>query len=144
LILQDNEFSCGAVALANCLETVGADYSATALAKMCRTSPTHGTDEKDVIKALVKLEHPCRELAESHPGFALVTLRGFVAQGASAMLAVDADTHWISVVGMCGTRFIVHDPAQGVTSYSDHELVARWRKSKAKLAFYGIVMLGRK
>lgn len=143
-ILQSDTFTCGPVALHAVLETVGATYSVTTLARMCKTSPIHGTSEQAVIKTLCSLEHPCREIEEAHPGFALVTLRGYVSQGAAALLASDADSHWIAVVGMSGVRFIVHDPATGTESYSDKDLITRWRKERSKRPFYGIVALSRR
>ncbi len=141
--LQDNEWGCGAFALANAMEALGADYAAETLAVMAKTSATHGTDEKNVVRACITLGHPVREIEENHPGFALLTLRGHVMNGAAAMLAVDEDTHWVSVIGVCGHRFIVHDPAAGTFSYSDKELIPRWQKSRAKLPFYAVVILPR-
>jgi ABC-type bacteriocin/lantibiotic exporter with double-glycine peptidase domain len=143
-VLQADTFTCGAVALHAVLDTLGASYSVATLARMCKTSPIHGTSEEAVMKTLGTLDHPYREIEESHPGFALVTLRGFVAQGAAALLAADADTHWIAVVGMSGARFIVHDPATGTESYSDKDLITRWRKEKSKLPYYGVCVLGRR
>ncbi len=144
MILQSDEFSCGAVAVVNAMEAIGVDYAVEAMAKMCRTSPVHGTSEKDIIKALVTLEHPVREIGESSTGFALVILRGYLAGGASAILAVDQDSHWIAAIGLCGNRFIIHDSACGTSSMSDTELLARWRKERAKMPFYGIAIQPRR
>lgn len=143
LVLQDNEFSCGAVALANAFNALGYSYAVGALAKMAGTSPTNGTSEEGVLRACAKLEHPCRVIEESHPGFALVTLRGFIVQGTAALLASDADTHWLAVIGVSGGRFLVHDPAAGTYSYNDTQLLERWRKSRSKAPFWGICIMGR-
>lgn len=143
LVLQDTEYSCGAVALANALNVLGYSYAVGALARMCGTSPTNGTSEEAVLKTCAKLEHPCRVIDEAHPGFAIVTLRGFVVQGAVALLVVDSDTHWLTVIGVSGNRLIVHDPAAGTFSYDDTQLIERWRKGRAKRPFYGVCILGR-
>lgn len=143
LLLQSDAYSCGAFALHSVFETLGYDYDVATLGRVAKTNPVDGTDEKNVIKACIHLEHPVREIEESHPGFALVTLRGFLLGGAAAMLAVDQDSHWIAVIGVCGHRFIVHDPAAGTFSYSDKELIPRWQKARAKLPFYAVVILPR-
>lgn len=141
--LQDDKFSCGAVALYNGLEAAGIDSpNVPELARLAGTSPVKGTNTSGVCKALRNLSITYEKLKTKDQFLAYCTLVGCLVNGSPVLLAVDDDTHWVTAVGYLGSRVLIADSADGevIVSLERGELLARWGGT----GYYEGVVIGRR
>ncbi len=143
--LQDNPSSCGPAALCNALEPIGIRIPSETAHKLTGCTGTKGTSERGIIRAIRSLGHRANVIKESDAGVALVALRGYLFHGVPVILVVDSGSHWVSAVGVLGSRVCVVDSADGgVTSCLETDaLVGRWEWVGEKRPFYGIAVIGR-
>jgi hypothetical protein len=128
--LQDDKFSCGAVALYNALEAAGVDSPAVPeLRRLASTSPVKGTSTAGICKALRNLSITHAKLKTKDEFVAYSALLGCLSAGSPVLLAVDDDTHWVTAVGLLGSRVLVADSADGevIVSLERGEVLDRWR-----------------
>jgi hypothetical protein len=57
---------------------------------------------------------------------------------------VDASEHWVTVIGLCGKRFVLFDPSRnaGIEVHSADTLAERWKDDED--GYYGLAVSVRK
>lgn len=128
LRLQDDAWNCGPVAGEAVLAAIGLRTSHLALAALAKSTPTRGTTPTGMQRALGKAGACVSVLHLPTVGMACAwnALVGAVAGGSAALALVDQDTHWTAVIGSCGSRVVVFDPARGPLVYDRAGWLERW------------------
>lgn len=127
--LQDNKYSCGAVALCNALEAANIESPAVdAMMKLARTSPEKGTTTKGMARALESLSITYEKVRTKDSFAAYSVLVACLSFGSPVLMAVDNDTHWVVAVGVLGSRILLVDSADGavVQSLNRQQVLDRW------------------
>ncbi len=125
---QPNEWTCGPFALKHAMVTLGRAADANAIAQTARTHWWGGTNEIRLARAARSMD--CDLVlerssdAEDARKRLVRHLRGHV----PVLLCVDQWSHWITVVGVEGRRFLVIDSEQDpvLTIHTWPQLRARW------------------
>jgi len=141
--LQSSAANCGPTALTNAACAMGKRLSLEECEKICRTTATDGTSPRKLKNGAGRLGfEDIIEFRDGAEDIALLRLRDFVGNGSAVLITVDADTHWVAVVGLIGDRFLVADSADNelVLSYSAGEMLQRWRNPESKKCYYGMVI----
>ncbi len=138
---QAKSYWCGVAAIANALECLGIRRSQREVERICHVSPDAGTDETEMKRALLANGVEVDEWPggiSSPVSLHIQWLYEHVTDVGPAILCVDDDSHWVTVIGTCGDSFIVFDPArnQGVEVHDAASLAARWVNSDG--VYYGI------
>lgn len=137
---QSKVYSCGTAAICNALECVGiTKYTQGAIRNLCYTSPSDGTSEVEVIRALLAVGVDVDEFQVDDRDSAIMWLIETLTFRGPAILCVDNESHWVTVIGRVGPNFAVYDPSlgAGVHVYTPKGLATRWRAS-TKPHYYGI------
>ena len=135
---QSHKSTCGPAALHNALEALGTDRSEDELSSMCGTT-TDGTSEKGIKRACKALAVSCTTISERKFIFARLLLFEAITTMYTAIISVDKGEHWVAVVGLSGSRFIIVDSA-------DNNLVLFWDYGKLEEKwsgagnYYGIIL----
>lgn len=146
--LQSAQNGCGPATVANVMRAYGHEVTeemvsrkASALAAINEENPALGTVESQIKRCLTALKVPNYEFTCHSPGVAVAALRGYLAAGSSALLAVDDDSHWLAVLATAGERFSVVDSADTELNvyYTGEALAERWGSNSDPPCFYGIV-----
>lgn len=132
---QETKSSCGAAAIRNVLKCLGKNVGEHRIRQLAGTDED-GTTEAGVMDALDKLGYTSEVYEHEKVGDAKVTLTRCLKAGMPLIVAVDQDTHWATVVGMCGNRYVVVDSERtvknkkenGVHALDTRGLLRRWRK----------------
>lgn len=77
-------------------------------------------------------------------------VRSSLSSGHALVVCVDSYSHWVAIIGLCGDRVLVADPARtqsnkqenGIHSLGRNDLLRRWM-NKSRGEYYGIA-IGRK
>jgi hypothetical protein len=153
--LQSSEAACGPNSVSNAAKALGLSVSesdvSTWLDKVRRRDnpAAEGTTEDLLLRSMTegapkKLRLRARAFMVHDRAVALGALRGFLEDGAVAVLAVDGDTHWVAAVGRNGGRFLVADGGDSTGEvtlvYSAEQLAARWETAGNPSTYFGIVM----
>jgi ABC-type bacteriocin/lantibiotic exporter with double-glycine peptidase domain len=136
---QSKSYWCGLASIANALEVLGIRRSQKELDRLCHVSAAAGTDEVEMKRALLaQRDVAIDEWNSNMVNQAMTWLEEHLMNRGPAILCVDDDDHWITVIGMCDESFIVFDPSrnQGVEVHNDYSLAARWVNSDG--VYYGI------
>jgi ABC-type bacteriocin/lantibiotic exporter with double-glycine peptidase domain len=147
--IQELEYSCGAAAIRNALCCFGKLFTEEQIRQAAGTHE-NGTDEDGVVSALKFLGFSSEQFETKKNEIARRKLLENLDDGSPVMLAVDRDTHWLSVVGRIGDRFLIFDSQQeprnlrenGVQVLTFRGLLRRWKKKNG--AMYGIVIQKKK
>lgn len=136
---QSRKFSCGPTALHNALEAMGIHRSEDELAGLAGTT-TDGTSEVGLKKAADAMGVLAGTISEKRFEVARLKLFEHVYRQGTAILCVDDYSHWVTVVGLSGHRFIVIDSADNnlVLFMDDDKLEDRWTGSGN---YYGVLLL---
>ena len=144
MILQSDQFSCGAASLVNALRAIGQSLNIKAAARLAGTHPVNGTTDAGLLRALRNLGfHPQQLSVLDDFHQAIAALRGRLMMGDPVLLSVDNDEHWVVAIGIIGQRVIVVDSASGdLTLVVDAStLKSRWMIHHKSHDFYtGIVI----
>ena len=137
---QSRKYSCGPAALANALEALGIRRSESELAELCKTT-VEGTSEMGLRRALLTLNIQFQALSERRFDVARLRLFECLYKQGSAVLCVANSSHWVSIVGVSGKRFIVVDSAVDdlLLFWSVEELENEWTSNSN---YYGLLIYG--
>lgn len=129
---------CGIASIANALEVLGIRRTQREIAKLCDVNEAAGTNETEMYRALLAngIAVDPWQSSEWYP--ATAWLHDHVIARGPAILCVDDDEHWVTVIGWCAGRWVVFDPSRntGVETHDDASLCARWVNSDG--IYYGI------
>jgi hypothetical protein len=140
--------SCGPSTVANVLRAYGYETTEEQVYRKVKQAtaanepdPMTGTIEGQLKKCLTAMKVPFEECNAHGPLLALSALHGQIQTGASAILAVDNDSHWLCVLAISGTRFSVVDSADPELNlfYTGEELARRWGNPGDPPTYYWIL-----
>lgn len=140
--MQSSQANCGPTALYNAGCALGKKLSLEECEKACKTDATKGTPTKQLISGARALGFQIvGEVKERRDDIAPLILRNSL-QGQCAIIVVDADSHWVAVVGTNGPRYLIADSAENelVLSYSEGELLQRWQNPGARKGYYALLV----
>jgi hypothetical protein len=125
---QPNEWTCGPFALKHAMVTLGRAVEAGAIAQTARTHWWSGTDEIRLARAARTLDCDLVLERSSDAETARKRLQKNLREQVPVLLCVDRWSHWITVVGVEGRRFVVIDSAKDpvLQIYTWPQLRARW------------------
>lgn len=148
--LQKRGYSCGPAALRAVLYVYGRSFSEAGVRRWAGTTP-EGTDEDGIKKAIAHYGFRQREHQTSSIRDATNWIKGNLRKGNPMLLCVDAEAHWIAVVGMLGKKIMVFDPAKkkngrlrysGLRLYHPSDLAVRMSHVEdGIIQYYGMVVL---
>jgi ABC-type bacteriocin/lantibiotic exporter with double-glycine peptidase domain len=142
---QARSYWCGVASIANALEVLGIARSQREIQRLCHVSPEAGTDEVEMKRAL--LANGC-DVDEWHDEYfddnSVWWVRDSVTAGNPVILCVDQSEHWVTVIGICGDRFVLFDPSRnaGIEVHSADTLAERWADDED--GYYGLAISVRK
>jgi ABC-type bacteriocin/lantibiotic exporter with double-glycine peptidase domain len=138
--LQSGLHDCGAVATSNALQAIGIASTPEAVRELAGTTGD-GTGAAGLKTAARKLGADVALISTRDPSLAHDALRGALHAGASAVLLVDDSDHWVSAIGVNGSRILVFDSActkrKMVTAFERGPLLEAWR---CKRLYYAVVL----
>lgn len=150
---QAHYATCGPVALANALESIGITRSEEELIKLCKQRPDKGTSGgnlKRAADAMAKdgdtiqgIPLQVKVITDSRPDRALAVLLQSLDSGRPVVLCVDNWEHYVAAVGRLGGGLvsIVDSGDNGLfRNYPLDELVTKWQCTKASNGFWGLVI----
>ena len=137
---QGTNYTCAIASIANALEVLGIKRSQREVARLCHVDPEHGTDETEVKRALLANRMQVDEWHDRNAVQSELFARDSIVNGRPLIICVDASEHWLTVVGMCGSRYLLFDPSrnQGIEVHSAESLLTRWCDPDE--GFYGIAV----
>ena len=126
---QPNEWTCGPFALKHALVALGRTVHASEIAQTARTHWWSGTNEIRLARAARSFDCDLVLERSRHAEEARKRLIKLLRDDqVPVLLCVDEWTHWITVVGVEGNRFLVIDSEQDpvLTIHTWAQLRARW------------------
>lgn len=125
---QSTSYFCGVASIANALEALGIRRSQREIARLCHVTPEAGTNENEMLRALFAngLKVDAWHSAEAKQSDEWLWLQ--VGNYGPAILSVDACEHWVTVIGVCATDYIIFDPSRnhGIEVHTFATLKERW------------------
>ncbi len=141
---QSLSWWCGVASIQSAMGCLGVEVTQELVASRVHCTKKHGTPEDEIQRGLLACgagnvdvwNHRRRQQS-------LLWLQHTLLNTGPAILAVDHDQHWITVIGyQARTTFIVFDsiPSHGLIVYSWENLAARWRLGNHRGGpnYYGI------
>jgi ABC-type bacteriocin/lantibiotic exporter with double-glycine peptidase domain len=158
LIRQDTGYTCGVSSLQSIFAYYGQDYRADKLAEALKTTPSDGTDYKDIIRvALINGYH-----VQKVTGMTIDHLKACIDARTPVLLAIQAwpekpvnwsqdwdDGHYVVAIGYDEVNFYFMDPSTvgNYTYIRTDKFLSRWHDKDQrgqKLIQFGIVIDGKK
>lgn len=147
---QKTCYSCGAASIVNALKCFGRNVSERKCRSLAGTSAEDGTEESGILSAIDALGYRSAVFSSEKKKESLQFLRQCLDDGKPVIIVSDRDTHWMTVVGRLGKRFLVTDPARTIASIKENgihvlgekELFIRWTLGND--GHYGIAIGGKK
>lgn len=135
---QGKSYWCGVASIANALEVLGIRRSQREVARLCHVSPAAGTNETEMKRALLANGAQVDEHTTTDNAAALSWASNHLVDNGPVILCVDDDEHWVTLIGTCGSRFIMFDPSRnvGIEVHDWFTLPTRWVNSDGE--FYGL------
>lgn len=132
---QSRKFTCGPAAICNALEVYGEYLNESDVAVRCKTT-VDGTTSRGLVAGIRSYGYDVIPLKFRD---SLEALRSIQDEYPS-ILCVDSWSHWISVVGRCGSRAVISDSASShlVEFPLWPELIARWKYTGSRYEGYRI------
>lgn len=133
---QRGDHDCGPTAIANAFEVHHRRIGIRGLRDVCGTT-SDGSDETDLIRALLAYGCGVDVHAGDSPREAHVWLLESIAAGRPAILCLDRWSHWVTAIGAAGRQVVIYDPASwqdwrpsgtGVLRFAD--LRRRWEAGR--------------
>jgi hypothetical protein len=136
---------CGLAAASNALELIGIHRDQEELATLCHVTKKHGTDEHEVMRALMACGAKVSPWSSRRKKLSMQWLQSSLLNTGPVILAVSDEQHWVTVIGsLTQTTFLVFDPAtgEGLGHYHWDEIAAWWRVSNHRggPSYYGIAV----
>ena len=131
---QTTDYNCGPAALQNALKALRHHVTQDKLAELAGTTPD-GTDDEGLKRAVVALGFGVDEISCVEPRVAFARLYGSLLVGRPVVLCVDRWSHWVTAIGVCGTRVLLAEPGRypyslrenGLQVLNKDRLCKRWR-----------------
>lgn len=108
---QRNPYSCGAAAVVNALRCHGRRVSEIRVQALAGTTAADGTGEQGIVAALRELGCGAASFETQSVTEAMTWLEGSMEEGVPVIVCTQQLQHWVTVIGMVGTRFVVVDPS---------------------------------
>lgn len=126
---QKRDYTCGIAAIQNALECIGVKKTQGQIMRLCHCDPDEGTPEEEMKRGLLACGASVWEIQETKSVKAFSNLHEALETHGPVILCVDAWEHWLTVIGLCGPRYVVFDPARGagIRVYDAAGLSTRWR-----------------
>lgn len=117
--------------IANALEVLDIRRSQREIAKLCNVTEEDGTDEVEMKRALLANDVAVDEWSSTDAPESSLWLSEHLYTEGPAILCLDDDDHWGTVIGWCAGVFILFDPARnmGVECHTRQSLARRWVNS---------------
>lgn len=142
--MQSSQANCGSTSVYNAAHTLGRTViTLEECEKACGVTATEGTSTKKLIAGAKAVGlKVLDEIKEIRDDVALLLLESWIRRGAVPIIAVDSDSHWATVIGSCGQRYLVADSSDSelVLSYSSGELLQRWNNPESKKHYYAAIV----
>ena len=110
---QTRSYTCGPAAAVNALRLYGLHVPEAHLAKLAGTT-SEGTDERQLMRALRKLG--CSPTAVWRTS----TVRKRVQAGTPVIIHLDAELHWVVVIGCLGDNLIAFDSQRTISNQEEN------------------------
>jgi ABC-type bacteriocin/lantibiotic exporter with double-glycine peptidase domain len=135
---QRKGYWCGIASIANALEVLGIRRTQCEIAKLCDVTPTDGTNETEMKRALLANGVGVDEWSHEGSDGSLWWVDHCLVNGRPVILCVDSDEHWVTLIGLCGTKYLLFDPSRntGIEVHTPPSLAARWVNAEG--IYYGI------
>jgi ABC-type bacteriocin/lantibiotic exporter with double-glycine peptidase domain len=140
--MQSSQANCGPTALYNAACALGREVSLEECERACKTT-TDGTTVRQLKVGAGRMGLMVEgEVREKNPQIAALLLRDYLNRGCVMLTTVDADEHWVAVVGMLGDRLLVADSAESelVLGYSMGAFLQRWAHPETRKPFFAMVV----
>ena len=149
---QSTPFNCGPAALQNALKVMGKHITQSRLAELAGTTEAEGTDEEGLKRAALATGVGVDEISCAEPRVAFARVYGALLVGRPVLLCVDRWSHWVTAIGVAGTRVLVAEPGgypyavreNGLLVLERDRLLRRWRAahrvSRKSPAYYGLAL----
>lgn len=126
---QARDYTCGIASIQNALLCIGIKKTQGQIMKLCHCDPDNGTPEEEIKRGLLACGAAYWEIQETKSIAAFACLHKALDEYGPVILCCDAWDHWLTVIGRCGARYIVFDPAKGagIRVYDATGLSSRWR-----------------
>lgn len=126
---QQRTYWCGLAALQNALECLGIDKTQGQLNKLVHCDIDDGTPEEEIMRGILACGAAYWEIKETDSIQAFGCLHKALDEFGPVITCVDEWDHWVTVIGRCGPKYIVFDPAtgEGLQVYDAAGLSQRWR-----------------
>ena len=130
---QSRSYTCGAAAASNALECLGVRRTQAQLSRLGYVSPETGTDEEELKRMLLASEAAVDEWDFTMEALSKDWLRSHLTTRGPVIACMDNWEHYCTIIGFCGNRYVVFDPALGVgiRVYDWAGLKTRWCLSRA-------------
>ncbi len=137
---QSRKSSCGPASLVNALESIGIERSEDEIGTLSKQD-TMGTSSINLRKAAEAVGVEVLNVCEQREEVAGWLIESQIRSGHPGIIVVDADEHWVSVVGILGRTFIVADSADNdlMVFYSLQGLLDRWKSPNGKYAGFFLI-----
>jgi ABC-type bacteriocin/lantibiotic exporter with double-glycine peptidase domain len=151
---QSTPYNCGPAALQNALKALGKHVPQQKLAEIAGTTEAEGTDEYGLQRAILEYGFGFDPISCVEPRVAFARLYGALLMGRPVLLCVDRWSHWVTAVGIVGTRVLVVEPGgypwtvreNGLLVLPKDRLCRRWwaarRVAGKQPPYYGIAIGG--
>lgn len=147
---QKTCYSCGAAAVVNALKCFGRNVAERIVRPLAGTTEEDGTGEDGIVEALGSLGYSSKIFSSDKKKESLSNLRKELDEGNPVIIVVDKDTHWVTVVGRIGKKFLIFDSTRtqvnikenGIVILGEREIFNRW--TQGEQGFFGIVVKKKK
>lgn len=143
---QKTCYSCGAASIVNALKCFGRNVDERKIRSLASTTAEDGTDDEGILTALDILGFNSTVFSSEKRRESLMLLKASLDEGMPVIIVSDSDTHWMTVVGRLGNKFLVFDPQRtirnikenGISVLGERELFRRWNVGSS--GHYGIAV----
>lgn len=137
---QTKAYTCGVASVANAAEYLGVPgIGQGKLRKLMYSDEDDGSDEDEIKRGLLALGLAVDEIESNHEYDAFGWLVQHLWWYGPAIVCLDDESHWVTVIGVSMQHVTVFDPAlgAGVKVYTRQGFSTRWRSS-TEPRFYAI------
>lgn len=141
---QRKGYWCGVASIANALEVLGIRRAQREIAKLCHVTPSAGTNEVEMMRALLANGVAVDEYSGDWGKDAYYWVLDSLDKGWPCVLCVDNDEHWVTAIGKCGEHSVlVFDPSRnsGIEVHDTTTLPIRWGNEDG--IYYGLAITHR-
>jgi hypothetical protein len=127
---QPNSWQCGPFALKHALLGLGVFAHEDELARLARSDPTRGTDERQLARAARRFRATLPVARRGTVAGARQEIEGWLARGIPVLLCLDQWEHWVTAVAADARHVVLFD-----SKYDAPLLVTPWDEVAARLVY---------